>query len=597
MKKRLYALLLSGVLALSLTACAKQEAKPEAPVETPEANFPVAFCLGAQPASLDPKDYAIGDEATYLVNLCSGLVSYRPNDSGKVEITADLCDGFPAQETNEEGKPYYVFTLREALKWSDGSALTAADFVYSWNRAAGDADTPERELFSCIDGFGSGSLNLTASEDGRTLTVVLAKPTPRFFERLANPVFCPVPESAVTVDGWDRAPGQSVTSGAYTLSDFSDEGMTLTKNKYYWDAANTGPEELDFVFSEDADAILDGYLEGRYRVAAGLPAGVTAQLRESEGSALHVTGRMGNYCICFNMNDPALSDFTEPERADIRTALSLLIDRSAICENIAKLGQRPAASVVPAGMTDADGSDFASHNGVSGTGGGYYSVKAEDYASNCEQAVKLLRGVADSSGKFKVTKNGVCEGFPTLTYLTSESAGHVEIANEITESFQAHGIELKTSVLKLSEFLNARAKGDYSMARFSWTAAYDDPASFLTLWAAGAGSNCIGLGQDAHGTYSGYSATIGGEKVDGRTWAEAYDALIYTVQGSTDEALRSRCMHEAETLLMQSGAICPIYEYTGVYLCRDSFKGLFTGPAGALYFMRADANIKEGSTS
>jgi oligopeptide transport system substrate-binding protein len=297
------------------------------------------------------------------------------------------------------------------------------------------------------------------------------------------------------------------------------------------------------------------------------------------------------------MNDPALSDFTEPERADIRTALSLLIDRSSICESIAKLGQRPASSAVPAGMTDADGTDFAAHNGLDGMGGGYFSTDAEDYAANCEQAVELLRGVAESSGKFEVSKNGVCRDFPALMLLTSDSAGHVEIANAITASLKAHGIELKTAVLELPDFLEARAKGDYSMARFSWTAAYDDPASFLTLWAAGAGSNCIGLGQGAHGSYDGYTATIGGEKVDGRTWAEAYDALIYTVQGSTDEALRSRCMHEAETLLMQTGAVCPIYEYTAVYLCRDSFKGLFTGPAGALYFMRADASIQEGTTS
>ena len=348
-KKNLSAVLLAAIL-LTLCACSKQEAptQPEA-VETPEANYPVAFCLGAQPESLDPKDYATGDDATYLVNLCSGLVSYRPDDAGKIQIMADLCRELPMPTQDETGKPVYVFTLRDGLKWSDGSALTAADFVYSWNRAASDAGTPERELFSCIDGFSDGALNLTASEDGKTLTVVLAKPTPRFLERLTNPVFCPVQEAAIAADGWDRTPETSVTSGAYVLSAFSEDGMTLTKNAQYWDAENTKLDTLDFVFSEDASAILEGYREGRYRVAASLPAGATAELQETEGNALHITGRMGNYSLCFNMNDPALADFTESERADIRAALSLLIDRNAICERIAKLGQRPASSVVPAG--------------------------------------------------------------------------------------------------------------------------------------------------------------------------------------------------------------------------------------------------------
>ena len=589
MKNRIRSAALLFALLLSLTACSKGESGQPGPAETPEANFPVAFCLGAQPQSLDPMAYATGEDATYYVNLFSGLVSYRPDDTGRVQIMADLCENLPAPQENEDGKPVYAFRLRSGLKWSDGSALTAADFVYGWNRAAMSADTPERELFACVDGFASGSLNISASEDGSTFTVVLAKPTPRFFERLTNPVFSPVQAAACANDGWDRDPERCVTSGAYAIESFSEEGMTLKKNEHYWNAEHTGLDKLDFVFSEDPDAILSGYLEGRYRVASSLPAGTTAQLRASEGNALHVTGRMGNYSLCFNMNDPALADFTEAERADIRRALCLLIDRNKICDSIAKLGQRPANSVVPAGMTDADGADFILRNGPEGTGGGFYSVDPADYEQNCKEAVELLRGAAKSSGLFTVSKDGVCEGFPELTYLTSDSAGHVEIANEIAACFREHGITLKTSALELNAFLDERAKGSFSLARFSWTAAYDDPAVFLTLWAAGAGSNCIGLGQGAHGEYAGYAATVAGAKTEGRTWSESYDALMYTVQGSVDESLRSRSMHAAETLLMQTGAICPVYEYTGVYLCRDSFRGLYSDPGGALYFMRAEA--------
>lgn len=593
MKRQILTLMLTAAMVLALCACSKTE-QPGETTATPEAAFPVAFCLGARPDSLDPADYAVGEDATYLVNVHAGLVSYRPDENGAARVTADLCTALPTPTQDEEGKTVYVFTLRDGLKWSDGSPLTAEDFVFSWNRVAADKDASERDLFSCIDGFEDGTLNVTASEDGKTLTVVLTKPVPRFFERLANPAFCPVQRAAVENADWDTAPETCVTSGAYRLESVSDEGMTLVKNEYYWDAANTTLDQLDFVFLSDAGAILDGYQEGRYRVAAGLPAGVTAQLRDSEGDALHVVGRMGNYNLCFNMNDPAFADFTEAERADLRLALSLLIDRSAICESIAKQGQRPAASVVPSGMTDADGTDFASHNGPDGKGGGYLGT---DYKANCDRAAELLRSVAVSSGAFTVSDDGVCEGFPELTFLTSNSAGHVEIANEITAAYAKYGIELKTTALEMNAFLQARDRGDYSMARFSWTAAYDDPASFLTLWAAGAGSNCIGLGQDDHGAYAGYSVTINGAEQSGKTWAETYDALIYTIQSASDETVRCRCMHEAETLLMQTGAICPVYEYTCVYLCRPSFQGLYAGPSGALYFMRAVNTLEEGNPS
>ena len=153
---------------------------------------------------------------------------------------ADLSADLPAPQLTEDGKPFYVFTLRDDLKWSDGSALTAADFVYSWNRAFQDADTPERELFACVDGFASGSLNISASEDGKTLTVVLAKPTPRFLERLANPVFCPVQEAAVQTAGWDRSRSGASRAAPIRSAAFYEEGMTLTKNEHYWNAANTG---------------------------------------------------------------------------------------------------------------------------------------------------------------------------------------------------------------------------------------------------------------------------------------------------------------------------------------------------------------------
>lgn len=590
MQKRFLSTALLVVMLAALCACSgKKTTEQPAAAETPEANFPVAFCLGAQPESLDPMEFDIRGDATYLVNLYSGLVSYRPDETGTAQITADLCAALPEPTQDEAGNTVYVFRLRDGLKWSDGSDLTAADFVYSWNRVAGNPQASERDLFSCIDGFDSGTLNIAASEDGKTFTVVLARPTPRFLERLANPVFLPVKKDAVQAAGWDTDPERCVTSGAYRLSALSDEGMTLIKNEAYWDAPSTTLDQLDFVFSEDANAILEGYREGRYRVASNLPAGITPSLRESEGDALHVTGRMGNYCLCFNMNDPAFAAFTEPERVSIRTALSLLIDRNAICEHIAKLGQRPAASVVPAGLTDADGTAFSAHNGYAGEGGGYFSVSRKDYEANCRRAVELLRDAAKSSGAFTVSKDGVCADFPTLTFLTSDSAGHVEIANAITETFQKYGIEMKTSALDLTSFLRARSEGDYSLARFSWMAAYDDPATFLTLWVTGAGSNCIGLGQGAHGDYAGYKVTLNGVETEGRLWSEAYDALLYTVQSSGDAAQRSRCLHEAESLLMQTGAICPIYEYTCVYLCRPSFTGLYTGPSGAMYFMRASA--------
>lgn len=87
--------------------------------------------------------------------------------------------------------------------------------------------------------------------------------------------------------------------------------------------------------------------------------------------------RLATYSLCFPMNDPALSVFTQSERAQIRTALALLIDRSDLCAQITPGAQQSANAPIPPGISDADGSDFAAHNGADGNGAGYYSA---DYA-------------------------------------------------------------------------------------------------------------------------------------------------------------------------------------------------------------------------
>ena len=493
-----------------------------------------------------------------------------------------------APQKNEAGQTVYVFELRDGLQWSDGSPLTAADFVYAWNRVLAMEDADERYLLSCIDGFDAGALNIAASEDGKTLTVVLAEDVPYFLRLLANPVFLPVRQAAVeSGEAWDSAAETFVCSGAYRIADLSDAGMTLTKNPYYWDADNVVTDTLRLDFSDDPAAAVQVFLAGRYALLGTLPTEQLAALREQYADAYCVSDRLGTYSLCFNLNDPALAGFTEAERVQLRTALGLLIDRNYICDDIAKSGQLPASAYIPGGISDADGRDFASHNGPDGSGGGYYSTAPEDYESNCRRALQLLRSVAGSSGAFTVSDSGICEGFPTLSFLTSDSAGHMNIASYLHSLYAQYGITLTVDAPDLAAFLQKREEGNYSIVRHSWTADYDDPYSFLALWSTGAGSNLVGFGRGAHADYAGYSATIGGEERTGLTWAEAYDALLYTAESTSDTGERYRRMHEAETLLMRTGAICPLYSYTTVYLCSSDFQGVFTGPTAAKYLMFA----------
>ena len=279
-----------------------------------------------------------------------------------------------------------------------------------------------------------------------------------------------------------------------------------------------------------------------------------------------------------------MSVFSQEERAQIRTALALLIDRSYLCSDITPGAQQSANAPIPPGITDADGSAFTAHNGVDGKGSGYYG---SDYEANCKQAIALLRQAAESSGRFTVNAQGVCAGFPELTYLTSDAAGHVAIADDLQSLYGRYGITLTVTAQDMDTFLASRAAGGYSVTRCSFSADIDDPMPFLSLWASGAGSNCVALGRGAHADYAGYSVTLDGRTKDNCTWAESYDALLYRIQSSGDTAERYSLMHQAETLLMQTGAVCPLYWYTDTYLCNTHVQGLLSGPLGAQYLMGA----------
>ena len=341
---------------------------------------------------------------------------------------------------------------------------------------------------------------------------------------------------------------------------------------------------MRFVFQSDPNVAESAFLAREYALSWPVPDAALDDLRANHAPELRTVSQLGTYSLCFSMSDPALSVFSQEERAQIRTALALLIDRSYLCSDITPGAQQSANAPVPPGITDADGSAFTAHNGVDGKGGGYYG---SDYEANCKQAIALLRQAAESSGRFTVNAQGVCAGFPELTYLTSDAAGHVAIADYLQSLYGRYGIALTVTAQDMDTFLASRAAGGYSVTRCSFSADIDDPMPFLSLWASGAGSNCVALGRGAHADYAGYSVTLDGRTKGNCTWAESYDALLYRIQSSGDTAERYSLMHQAETLLMQTGAVCPLYWYTDTYLCNTHVQGLLSGPLGAQYLMGA----------
>lgn len=545
----------------------------------------MTICVGPYPDTIDPALNTTVDGATYVIHAFSGLVGYEQAEDGSLKLVADCAKELPEAVETEDGMVSYTFELKDDLKWSDGSALTAEDFVYAWNRAiAPETAADYGYMFDVIDGYDEGELNVTASEDGKSLTIVLNSDVPYFLELCAFPTYMPVKKDVVDGnDAWATKAESYLGNGPYKVTEFTQSQMVMEKNEYYHNADAVVTDKIVWPFNEDDSSLLANYKNGSYLFIDNVPNEQIKTIEAEYPTEYQVMGQLGTYYVAFNVNDPALADFTQEEQISIRKALSLLLERNYICTEIGKAGQQPANSFVPIDMTDADGvTEFVATNGVNRDGAGYFSVNKDDYTANCAEAVELLEEVAKSSGKFTVA-DGKVTGFPTMTYITNTDTTHEAIATYMQGVYAKYGITMQVEAQEWNTFVDTRKSGDFSFARNGWLSDYNDPISFLDMWISGSGNNDCQLGKDAHATYAAYS--YNGE--DGLTWAESYDKLIADIKASKDPEERFALMHQAEDMIMSTGAICPIFYYTDPYMCSDSIEGFFASPLGYKYFMYA----------
>ena len=261
---------------------------------------------------------------------------------------------------------------------------------------------------------------------------------------------------------------------------------------------------------------------------------------------------------------------------EIRCALSMLIDRNYIAGTIGQAGQTPADGFVPVGMEDY-------------YKGGYYDTDA--YEENYANAIAVLRKYYrydDKNGKFL--------DFPPLTYLYNTAESHKAVGEYLQALYAGVGIELRLENQEWNTFLSTRAGKEYDVARNGWVADYTDPSCFLELFTSSSGNNDIGFGTGKHQSARLFSVDLtdlGYDlKVENGTWAQTYDVLIDLSHKAVDQSVRYELLHRAERLLMQTGAVCPIYFDTDVYMLSDKVSGFYLNPLGNKFF--TETTLKGG---
>lgn len=502
------------------------------------AGFTVQY--GPNPETLDPALNSAVDGANTIITIFEPLLLINENN----EVVGGQAESW---EASEDGLTW-TFTMRDGLKWSDGTDLTAKDFEYSFKRMANpDTAAPYAETcLGMIDGFDAAqagdtdALNVKASDDGKTLTIVLSYPCSYFDKMAAFATMSPVQQATVEANGdsWCTSADTFVSNGPYMITEWTpSERIVLTKNPNYvggWDNSKIVSDSITLLLLEDSSAAFAAYNSGEAVLIKDVPTDEIPSLTKAEdGGDFYVDTILGTYYVSMNLQRDAF------QNAKVRKALALAIDRDYVANTIMQGTYSTADSIVGPGIVDENG--YFHDNGNAP----YISA---DYEANMAEAKKLLEEAGYPNG----------EGYPTIEYSTNDIGYHVPLAEYLQQTWGDLGITLTINKMEWSSFTPARRAGEYDVARNGWVMDYNDPSNMLDLFCTGNGNN------------------------DGKYSNPEFDAAI-DASRVADSAEHFAQLHKAEDILMEDMGCLPIAYYNDYWLQSSSLKGTWHSPYGYWY--------------
>ncbi len=571
-KKRLTALGL--VACLALAGCGAKSGS--------SSGTTINVSIASEPETIDPAKNASVDGGTMIIHAFSGLAGYDEQGNIVADSAKELVEGV----TNEDGTVTYTYTLRDGLKWSDGEEVKASDFAYAWNRAINPETGADYEyMFSIIQGYDEGKLNVVADDAAKTLTVTIKNHNNYWEQLLVFPTYFPVREDIVTThgDAWATDPSTYVTNGAYKLTSWThDSKLVFEKNENYWNKDNIKMDKVTFYLSDDSSNMLANFKNKTYALIDDVPTDEISNLKTSSDE-FYINGQLGTYYAFINESLDLLPDFSgsvdekEMAQMEVRKAISLLLDRNYIVESVAQGGQEPASTFVGKGISDSDGSEYIENVGV-GDFYGYWNTSNDAYQSNIDTALATLKNYYtfdDATGKFT--------DIPTLTYSYNTNDGHQAIAEYIQYCFEQYGITVTLENMEWAVYQTGVQEGSVTMGRYGWLADYDDPMTFLDMWTDNNGNNSAHIGSTDVNVYSIDLTEFGYEVYTG-SWADTYDKVIEIAKATTDMDTYYKLCHKAEDLLMSTGCVVPLYYYTDVFMASNDYTGIVYSKLGFKLF-------------
>ncbi len=411
---------------------------------------------GAEPDSLDPAFAATVMESNILGDLMVGLTTL---DAAARPIPG-IADHW---ETSRDGLTW-TFHLR-AARWSDGSKITAQEFISAWRRLL-DPKTASRTaqnlwIIRNAQAITAGHLPPAALDaaapDPATVVITLEHPAPYLLELLTQPCALPLPPAALKSA---LRPNAYVSDGPYLLKSWMpNDHVALIKNPGFYDAAGVKIDTVNYFPTADTEAALRRFRAGELDMQTPLPSAQVAWLKANMPGTLHIMPSLALAYIAINLGDPVLADIR------VRRALNLVYDREAVAGKVMKLGERPAYTFVPPNIAE-----YAA--------GPELDFKSMPYPARLALARRLMQDAG--YGPFNKL---------TLTYAATGNPDSKRLATVFQAMARQIYVDVRITVSDYVLELLALRAHQYQLGYTNWLADFDDASNFLDLLKSGSPGN------------------------------------------------------------------------------------------------------------
>ena len=485
--------------------------------------------------SLDPQQATDGTSFEVIADYTDGLTQMDA-DGQAVPAIAE------SWETSEDGLTW-TFHLREDAVWSNGTPVTAADFVFAWQRAV-DPDVASEYAYMLSDiGQIKNAAEIIAGEkdkselgvtavDDYTLQVELNAPVSYFTSLMYFPTYYPVNEEFYEscADTFATSPETTLSNGAFVLDSYEPAATEfhLTKNENYYDADRVQLAGLDYQVIQDSQTALMSFQNGELDMT--LVNGDQVDQVEDD-PAFQAVGAGYLWYV-----SPNISGVEELQNDNIRKALTFAIDREAITTDVLKDGSKPTYTAVPMDFAAGpDGSDFSEDQDKFSDVCAYDVTKAQDYWS------KGLEELGIDSLE--------------LELVVDADDAPQKVATVLQEQWQTAlpGLTITIKVEPKKQRVQDLQDGNYQLGLTRWGPDYADPMTYLGMWVTDCSNN--------YGLWSN----------------EEYDSIITectTGETATDPEARWEKLYDAEQIVMDESVIFPLYTQCNAEMVSTNVSGV-----------------------